>query len=310
MRRIALMIILLLVNSHALAALKYHWVVAKDGTGDFTRIQDAIDASKAFPKQDVIIDIKNGVYQEKVRVFEWNNRLTLRGEDKFHTIIRFGDHFSAIARGRNSTFHTATLQVDGEDFRAENLTIENSAGPVGQAVALAVTADNARFYNIRLLANQDTLYVTGKGNKQYFKDCYIEGTVDFIFGRATAVFDNCHIHSKADSYITAASTPQGQTFGLVFFNATLTANKDVTKVYLGRPWREFAKTVFINTQMGAHILPQGWHDWGKPHAQYTTYYGEYNSQGLGAKPQARVEWSKQLQQGDLRKYMELLDAFK
>ncbi len=240
---------------------KYDYVVAQDGSGDFRTIQSAIDASKAFPYQRIKILIKNGVYHEKILIPSCNTMLSLIGESKDSTIITYGDYFTKLNRGRNSTFYTATVLVQANDFQAENLTIENSAGPVGQALALAVEADRCSFKNCKLLGNQDTLYVAGENARQYFSDCYIEGTTDFIFGEATVLFENCVIKSKADSYITAASTPQNVSFGFVFKNCTIQAGANVNKVFLGRPWRNYAKTVFINCKMGSFILPEGWDNW-------------------------------------------------
>src|SRR5690606_3636718 len=206
---------------------EYDMIVAQDGSGDFTTIQAAIDAAKAYPDAQVLIYIKNGVYKEKVQVYSWNTKLSLIGEDRDKTVITYDDYFDKIGLGRNSTFHTYTLQVRGNDFYAENLTIENSAGPVGQAVALHVEADRTVFVNCRFIGNQDTVFAAGEGTRQYFKDCYIEGTTDYIIGSATAVFDECEIHSKANSYITAASTPEGEAYGFVFLNAHLTASEGV-----------------------------------------------------------------------------------
>ncbi|MEX2603144.1 MAG: pectinesterase family protein, partial [Gracilimonas sp.] len=203
---------------------------------------------------------------------------------------------------RNSTFHTYTLLVEGNDFHAENLTIENSAGRVGQAVALHVDADRASFENCSLLGNQDTLYVAGEGNRQYFKDCYIEGTTDFIFGGATVLFENCQIHSKKNSYITAASTPQGMEYGFVFDQCKLTAEAEVNEVYLGRPWRDHAKTVFLRSEMGEHILSEGWHNWDKKMAEQTVFYAEYGNSGPGYAPGKRVNWSHQLTEDQSNAY--------
>src|SRR5680860_1204352 len=195
--------------------------------------------------------------REKVEVYEWNSHMSIIGEDKEKTIITYDDYFDKINLGRNSTFHTPTFLVQGNDFYAVNLTIENTAGEVGQAVALAVNADRVLIENCRITGNQDTLYTTGEGFKQYYKDSYIEGTTDFIFGQATALFQNCIIHSKSESFITAASTPKGSDFGYVFNDCKLTADEGLNKVYLGRPWRTYAKTVFINCYMGNHIIPKG-----------------------------------------------------
>ena len=280
---------------------EYRVVVAIDGSGDYKSVQEAINNSKSFPYNRITIFVKNGVYKEKIKVHEWNTNITLVGESKENTIITYDDYFNKIGLGRNSTFYTYTMLVEADDFIAKNLTIENSSGEVGQAVALSVFSNRVAIVNCRIIGNQDTLYASGKG-KQYFKNCYIEGTTDFIFGSATAFFENCHIHSKKNSYITAASTPQDLTYGYVFKDCKLTAIDDVTKVYLGRPWRIYAQTVFINCDLGKHILPQGWHNWSKPEAEKTTFYAEYRNRGEGFKPENRVNWSHQLKRSQVKKY--------
>ena len=279
----------------------YTYVVAQDGSGDFESIQAAIDASKAFPKERVTIFVKKGRYSEKVTIPSWNPRLSLIGEDADSTIITWGDHFNGINRGRNSTFHTATLRIDANDVELVNFTIENSAGPVGQAVALHIEGDRVSVWRCKLIGDQDTLYVAGEGHRQYFKDCYIEGTTDFIFGEATAFFEGCEIKSKKDSYITAASTPEGAEYGMVFSDCILTAEDGVKKVYLGRPWREYARTVFIGSELGEHILPEGWHNWGKEEAEGTSYYAEFENTGPGAITEKRVNWSHQLTQAEAKR---------
>ena len=276
--------------------------VAQDGTGDFTKIQDAVYACPAFPYDKVTIYVKNGIYNEKVRIPEWNTNVVLQGESKEKTIITFDDNFSKISLGRNSTFYTYTLLVEGDDFLASNLTIKNASGDRGQGIALSVVANRAKIANCILLGNQDTLYLSGKDAKQYFKDCYIEGTTDFIFGGATALFENCEIHSIKSSYITAASTPQNTAFGFVFKDCTLTAEPAATDVYLGRPWRFYAKTVYINCDMGKQIKPEGWENWSKPEAEKNAFYAEYNCKGEGFQPTKRVKWSKQLTKKEAEKY--------
>ena len=276
--------------------------VAQDGSGDFTKIQDAIYASPAFPYEKVVINIKNGVYNEKVRVPEWNTNLTLIGESKENTIITFDDNFKKINLGRNSTFYTYTVLVEGDDFSASNLTFKNSSGDNGQGIALSVVANRAKISNCIILGNQDTLYLSGNVAKQYFKDCYIEGTTDFIFGEATALFENCIINSIKSSYITAASTPVGIPFGFVFKDCKLTANPEATAVYLGRPWRIYAKTVYLNCDMGKQIKPEGWENWSKPDAEKNSYYAEYNCKGEGFQPAKRVSWSHQLTKKEAEKY--------
>ncbi|WP_035694623.1 pectate lyase [Flavobacterium soli] len=275
--------------------------VAQDGSGDYTSIQEAINQAKAFPYEKITIFIKNGIYKEKIKIHEWNTNLQLIGESQEKTIITFDDYFGKMGLGRNSTFYTYTLMVDADDVVLQNLTIENAAGEVGQAVALSVTSNRVAVINCKLLGNQDTLYATGTG-KQYFKNCYIEGTTDFIFGSATAFFENCEIHSKKDSFITASSTPKDSSFGYVFTNCKLTAADDISKVYLGRPWRIYAKTVFLNCNLGNHILPEGWHNWSKPEAEKTTFYAEFKNNGEGSKTQSRVKWSSQLSKKEAKKY--------
>jgi pectinesterase len=277
-------------------------IVAKDGSGNFSTIQQAIDETKAFPPQRITIFIKNGIYNEKVKVHAWNTDLTIIGESADSTIITYNDHFEKINRGRNSTFHTWTMLVEGNNFIAENLTIENTAGLVGQAVALHVEADRCVFRNIKVIGNQDALYVAGINCRQYYKDCYIEGTTDFIFGAATALFENCTINSKSNSYITAASTPEGSLFGYVFKYCKLTAAEGVDSVFLGRPWREYAKTVFIECELGSHIVPEGWKEWSNSEDKQTTFYAEYKNVGSGSDTTKRANWSHQLTKKEARKY--------
>ncbi len=281
---------------------KFDYVVAQDGSGDFTTIQSAIDASKAFPYQRVKILIKKGVYHEKVLVPSCNTMLSLIGESEDSTIITYGDFFDKIAKGRNSTFYTATVRVEANDFHAENLTIENSAGPVGQALALSVEADRCSFKHCKLLGNQDTLYVARENAKQYFSECYIEGTTDFIFGEATVLFDKCVIKSKANSFITAASTAQGVSYGFVFKDCSIQAAPGIEKVYLGRPWRKYAKTVYLNCNMGSFILPAGWDNWRDSANEKTAFFAEYKNTGEGSAIAKRVSWSKQLTDKQAKSY--------
>jgi pectinesterase len=276
--------------------------VSQDGSGDFTTIQTAIDAAKAFPDMRVTIFIKNGIYREKVTVPSCNTRLSLIGESMTGTIITWDDHFKKMERGRNSTFYTWTLKVEADDFMAENLTIENNAGPVGQAVALHVEGDRCLFRNCRIVGNQDTLYAAGNDSRQYFQECTIEGTTDFIFGAATALFEECILRSKSNSYITAASTPDGKSYGYVFLRCRLTADEGVTQVYLGRPWRDFARTVFLQCEMGSHIVPEGWSNWSGTARDKTVFYAEYRNTGLGAASAGRIPWSRQLTKREARSY--------
>lgn len=280
---------------------KTHFVVAKDGSGDYTSIQAAVDGCKAFPDEPVTITIKKGIYNEKVIVGSWNTHLSLVGESKDSTIITYDDYFNKVKRGPNSTFLTATLTVQANDFTAKNLTIINSAGPVGQALAISVTGTRCYFDNCSFMGNQDTVYAAGEGTYQYYKNCYIEGTVDFIFGEATAVFESCTIKEKTNNYITAASTAQNAPFGYVFKNCSITAAPTVTKAFLGRPWRQFAKVVYIDCKMGSFIAPEGWTKWAGADAP-RAYYAEYHSTGEGANPTKRVSWAKQLTAKEAQAY--------
>ena len=293
---------LLMLLAASATAVNYDFVVAKDGSSGYTSIQKAIDACKAFPDSRVIIFVKNGTYKEKLVVPSCNTQLSIIGESADSTIITFDDYFNKINRGRNSTFYTYTLFVQANDFRLENITVENSAGPVGQAVALHVEGDRCLFVNCHILGNQDTLYVAGKFSRQLFFNCTIEGTTDFIFGEATALFEKCTIHCKTDSYLTAASTPEGKPFGFVFLNCRITADERAKKVYLGRPWRICAKVAFLNCEMGSFILPEGWHNWSKPESEKTTFFAEYGNTGEGAATLNRVSWSHVLFKNDAAKY--------
>ncbi len=302
MKKLMFVAMLLSIISNLYSDEKYDFTVAQDGSGNFTSIQAAIDACKAFPDKPIIVYIKNGIYKEKVKVPSCNTHLTLKGESVEKTIITYDDFFDKINRGRNSTFYTYTLLVEANDFRLENITVENSAGSVGQAVALHVEGDRCKFMNCRFLGNQDTMYITGEKSRNYFTNCFIEGTTDFIFGEATALFENCTLHCKSDSYITAASTNKGKTFGFVFLNCKLTAAPKVTKAYLGRPWRDYAKVVFIRCDIGAHISPAGWMNWDKTGRDKTAYYAEFGNTGVGANTSGRVSWSKVLKTREVKKY--------
>lgn len=281
---------------------KPDFTVSQDGKGDFTSIQKAIDASKAFPDQRVTIFVKNGIYKEKVVVPSCNTYLSIIGESAENTVITFDDHFNKINRGRNSTFYTFTLRVEANDFILGNITVENSAGAVGQALALDVEGDRCVFYNCRFLGNQDTMYAAGRFSRQYFTNCYIEGTTDFIFGEATALFEGCRLHSKSDSFITAASTPEGKPYGFVFSHCKLTAAEGVTKVFLGRPWRPFAKVAWLNCEMGSFIRPDGWNNWSKAENEKTACFAEYSNTGAGAKLDQRVTWSLKLTSEQASRY--------
>ena len=266
-------------------------VVSRDGTGDFRTLQEAVESARAFMDYTVTIYVKNGVYKEKVIVPSWVENIDIIGEDRDKTIITYDDHANINKMG---TFRTYTVKVEGSDITFKNLTIENNAAQLGQAVALHTEGDRLKFINCRILGNQDTIYTGAKFTRLYFKDCYIDGTTDFIFGPSTALFENCMIHSKRNSYVTAASTPKEAKYGYIFKHCKLTAEPGVDKVYLGRPWRPYAYTLFIECELGKHIVPAGWHNWGKQSNEETARYMEYKNTGVGANVSERVAWSKQL----------------
>lgn len=289
---------------------EYDFVVAKDGSGDFFTVQDAVNAAPDYFRHgEIKILIREGIYREKVVIPSCKQRLHLVGRSAESTVITWNDY--ALKNGSTGytmgTSATSTVFLYGDDFLAENITVENSSGEgkaVGQACAITVDADRAAFLNCRFIANQDTIYTYGKGKRQYFGNCLIEGTTDFIFGASTVFFDNCGILSKKDSYVTAASTPEGARFGYVFRNCRFLHADGVSKVYLGRPWRPFAKTVVINCYLGDHILKDGWHNWNKPYAEKTVFYAEYGNEGPGAYPQKeRVKWSHRLKAKDIGRYI-------
>lgn len=278
---------------------KYVFTVAKDGSGDYKYIQDAIDAMRVYPLAPITLYIKNGVYNEKIELPANNTDVSFIGESVEKTIIIFNDY---SGRGKLNTFTSYTAKISGNRFMAQNISFVNSAGPVGQALALYVDADKAVFKNCRFIGNQDTIFAAGENARQYFVDCYIEGTTDFIFGPSTAVFQNCTIRCKSDSYITAANTTQGKKFGFVFLDCKILADTTVQKLYLGRPWRAYAKTAFIRCTLPKQIAAQGWNNWNNPENEKTTLYAEYKNSGEGAGTTTRVSWSKQLSDKEAKEY--------
>ena len=275
--------------------------VSKDGSGDFTTIQDAVNSIKKYPES---ILVKPGVYKEKLEI--WHDDVTIFGEDREGTIITYNDYANMIMENgeKRGTFRSYTMLSVGNNITLENLTIENSSGfgsVVGQEVALFIQGDNIKVKNCNLLGHQDTLY-TGPLPKKVvkpggfagptenmvrkvgnisFENCYICGEVDFIFGSAIAYFDRCHIHclnkgERVNGYVTAPSTYEGCKYGYVFNKCNITANCPKHSFYLGRPWRNYAKSVFIECKIGEHIIPELFHDWNKQDAHETSYFGIYN----------------------------------
>jgi len=282
--------------------------VATDGTGQFSSIQKAVNSVRDFGPGEALIKIKSGTYNEKISIPTSKHKITLQGENQNNTIITNDDYSGKIdALNENmTTFNSYTLLVMADDVKISDLTIQNSSCNKGQAVSLHVEGDRFVARNSKILGCQDTVYAAGNHSRQYYENCFIEGTTDFIFGAATVVFKNCIIKSLANSYITAASTAESKNYGFVFFDCQLIAKEDITKVFLGRPWRPFAKTVFINTEMGDHIVPEGWNPWKGDKMfqdkEKTTFYAEYVSKGEGANASKRVDWSRQLSKKELKNY--------
>jgi pectin methylesterase-like acyl-CoA thioesterase len=290
---------LLFVASHAVAQNFDNpdtIVVARDGTGQFRNISEAVEVCRAFMDYHKVIFIKKGTYKEKLIIPQWLTNIELCGEDRDETVITWDDHANILypPTGKGmGTFRTYTVKVEGNSITFKNLTIENNSARLGQAVALHTEGDRLLFQNCRFLGHQDTIYTGVAGTRLYFKDCYIEGTTDFIFGPSTAWFEHCDILCKLNSYITAASTPKEQLFGYVFNRCTVKAAEGVTRVYLGRPWRDYGYTLFMNCDLCKEILPEGWHHW-EQHREQTARYLEYNNHGEGATTTQRVPWSRQL----------------
>lgn len=305
--KLTLLSLILALAAGASAADKYDnpdtIVVARDGTGEFRTVSEAVEVCRAFMEYHKVIYVKKGIYKEKLIIPQWLTNIEILGEDRDATVITYDDHANIVnpLTGKGmGTFRTYTVKVEGRSITFKNITIENNSARLGQAVALHTEGDRLIFINCRLLGHQDTVYTGIAGTRLFFKDCYIEGTTDFIFGPSTAWFENCEIHSRANSYITAASTPQDRPYGYVFNNCRLTADADIDKVYLGRPWRDYGYTLFMNCDMGRHIRPEGWHHWQKERQQ-TARYMEYNNRGEGAATDKRAAWTRQLTKKEAQK---------
>lgn len=303
------LILLIFVTNFIWAQIPYITItVAQDGSGDFTSIQKAINSIRDFGPAEALVKIKAGTYHEKIVIPSSKHKITFQGANKENTIITNDDYSGKTdALGEKmTTFNSYTFLVMSDDIKISDITIQNRSCNQGQAVALHVEGDRFMMKNSNILGCQDTVYTGGNHSRQYYENCFIEGTTDFIFGSATVVFKNCTIKSLANSYITAASTDQSKSFGYIFFDCKLIAKEGITKVFLGRPWRPYAKTVFINTEMGSHIVPEGWNPWKGdkmfPDKEKTAFYTEYGSKGKGGNISKRVSWSHQLTKKELKNY--------
>jgi pectinesterase len=271
--------------------------VAKDGSGDYKTVQAAFDAIPLNNRHPVTIYVKQGVYREKLHLDSTRDKVTLLGESRWNTILTYDDHPGMVNPAGDSinTRNSYSFRVAADDFSAANITVRNDAGfTAGQAVAVEARGDRLLFDNCRIIGNQDILFLNSGKSRQYYQNCYIEGTTDFIFGSATAWFEQCHIHSKKNSHVTAASTPQDHRYGFIFYDCTLTADTGLDRVSLGRPWRPYASVTYLYCYIGAHVIPGGWANWNNTESYKTARYAEYQDYGPGADPGNRVSWSKQL----------------
>lgn len=285
---------------------KYNAIVGSDVSVNYTNLQEAINAAPDNGTQPYRILVKAGTYPGQMIVPRSKNHIELFGQDLTHTVLTYDLNVRETNAFTNLRFKGTGVIVLGDDFQARDLTIQNTSGDHGQALALRVDGDRAIFNHCRILGWQDTLMINH--GRDYFTNCYIAGRVDFIYGSATAVFQNCEIHSKDGGHVTAASTPVDQPYGFVFIHCKLTGDSipwrtgadrpgktDVRAMAdLGRPWRPYASVTYLNCWMGPHIKPEGWNNWRNPSNELTARYFEYDSSGPGANPSHRMKWSKQL----------------
>lgn len=281
-------------------------VVAADGSGRYKTIREAIDAAPALLRDEGRrwkIFVKNGIYREFVYVQREKRFITLVGEDAGKTVLMYDLYagLPGLDEKPMGMFRTPTLTVDADDFTLENITVENFAGSRGQAIALRADGDRVIFRRCHFLGFQNVVLVNR--GRQFFQDCVIRGAMDLVFGGATAFFEHCEIQIAGPGAIAAASTPDIQPHGLVFSYCKITgAAGTEAQTVLGRPWRDFAKTVFLNTEMSAVVQPAGWDNWRRPRAEKTVDYAEFNSTGPGGAAAARVPWAKQLTETEAAKY--------
>jgi pectinesterase len=270
-------------------------VVAADGSGQFKTVQEAISvAPTGTCAHPTVIRIKPGTYKELIYVQREKRFVELVGEEAAKTTLTY-DLYAGMAGPDGKpmgTFRTASTVIDADDFSAENISFENSAGPKGQALAIRVEGNRMAFRHCRFLGWQDTI-LDNRG-RHYYDECYIAGHVDFIFGGGTSFFEGCEIHCLRDGYITAASTPDDQPFGFVFSKCRITAENHEVRTYLGRPWRGFANVIYLETEMSEVVRPGGWDNWRDPAREKTARFAEFESHGAGANAAARVAWARQL----------------
>ncbi len=300
--------------------------VSKDGKHDYTTISEAFENLPAGEEETEVF-VMAGIYEERLNLKR--NHVILRGEGNDKTIITSSEYaYNDHADGQKvGTFRTATFMADCDWFTAEDITFENAAGQgsiVGQAIALYADGQHQVYKNCRMLGYQDTIFTAPLplkekqkngflGEKQFaprrsgsmqFLNCRIEGNIDYIFGGAEAEFINCVLFTRkrddeGPCYVTAASTPEGQEKGYVFAECKFMSDAPKGTVFLGRPWREHAKTVILHSEMDESICEEGYNDWGKPHE--TIYYAEWKNYGPGACDN-RADYAIMLSDEEAKKY--------
>lgn len=302
--RILLIFFLLIKSIIPVCSQDYDFTVSTDESGNFTTVQAAIDAVPHLRKKRTYILIKAGIYKEKIIIPTTKTNISFVGEGSDKTILTYDDYASKLNRFGEEigTSGSSSIYIFGDGFEAKNMTFENSYGEGSQAVAVRIDGDQVKFENCRFIGNQDTLYPHGKNSRQYYKNCYIEGTVDFIFGWSTAWFEGCEIYAKRSGYITAASTEQNAKYGFIFNNCKIFGSAKAGTVYLGRPWRPHAQTVFMNCELSDIVHEDGWDSWRSEKKKKTAYYAEFQNNGLGFQPDKRVEWSHILTEKEAEKY--------
>ncbi|MDE5624338.1 MAG: pectin methylesterase [Alistipes sp.] len=304
MKRI-LLFVALLCGCCAAAQERPVYVVDCNGGGDFTSVQACFDALPSKSAEWRTVRIMPGVYREKVTLDVYKDKVAVCGAGAAPDEVRIvWDDFSGkVVDGYElTTYDSYTMSVQADEVSLENLTVENDAGRVGQAVALETRGDRIRIDRCRLIGDQDTFFTKGYVSRVHVENSYIEGTTDFIFGPSIVLFDGCTIHCKADSYITAASTTERNKYGYVFRNCRVTAADGVSKLYLGRPWKSTARTVWLACELPAAIRPEGWHNWRDPARERTSFYAEWRCYGPGADRSGRVAWSHELSDEEAAEY--------
>lgn len=303
MKKLSIFIFILFALQSSAQQIKK--TVAQDGSGDYKTVQAAFDAIPTNNKKPITIFIKNGVYKEKLFLDSTKKFVTIIGEDKFNTILTYDDHTGKVSPKGDSinTRSSWSCKISADNFTAKNISFQNDAGfNAGQAVALESDGDKAIFTDCRFIGFQDVLLTSSEKSRQYYYNCYIEGTTDFIFGAATVWFQQCHIHSKKNSHVTAASTPKEKTFGYIFNECVLTGDTSLHTASLGRPWRPYAAVVYLHCFIGQHIKPEGWSNWNNTESYKTARYAEYENFGASVDATKRVPWSKQLTDEEAKSY--------